>query len=149
MADEREFGGRRFMVDRDTTARAYQLAEGGGSETCVCNGCRNFRIARDRVFPADFLALLSDLGIDPRKDAEVVHYGANEPGMHMYDGWFHFLGTLAGNGASERVQLGDGFSVWLTDDYAPGLKSLAGQPSVQVSFWTESVPWMLDEPEPR
>jgi hypothetical protein len=51
-------------------------------------------VARARAFPAEFLSLLDQLGIDPCKDAEVYRNARLAPGRHDYGGWYHFIGTL-------------------------------------------------------
>jgi hypothetical protein len=142
------FGQWNYSVDRDATARAYGQTEKGGADTCDCAPCRNFRVARDNAFPAEFLALLDKLGVDPNKDGEVYHNGRIASGRHDYAGWFHFIGSLAETGDFSPVRLGDGFTAWMCDASAPRLASLAGLPVVQLEFHAESVPWLLDEPEP-
>jgi hypothetical protein len=88
------FGQWAFSTDRDATRLAYGRVERGGVDTCNCADCRNFRVARARAFPAEFLSLLDQLGIDPCKDAEVYRNARLAPGRHDYGGWYHFIGTL-------------------------------------------------------
>src|SRR5262245_30546210 len=113
------FGQWKYTADREATILAYGRTERGRADTCDCAGCRNFRVARAACFPARFLALLDELGIDPRKDAEVYHNGGGS-----YGGWYHFVGTLGETG--DWVDLGDGFSVWMCHAWAPRLPSLEG-----------------------
>lgn len=105
-------------------------------------------MARGNAFPAKFLALLDQLGVDSNKDGEVYHNGRIAPGRHDYAGWFHFIGNLSEPGDFSPVRLGDGFTVWMCYATAPRLASLTGLPAVQLEFHAESVPWLLDEPEP-
>jgi hypothetical protein len=141
------FGPWKYSVDREATSLAYGRAELGGADTCDCAGCRNFRVARAHAFPAEFLSLLDQLGIDPCKDAEVAHYARLAPGHHGYTGWYHFIGTLDETGEFPPVDLGGGFTVWMRHPSAPRLPSMKGVPAVQVDFHAEAVPWLLDEPE--
>jgi hypothetical protein len=141
------FGQCRYSVDREATTLAYGRAERGGADTCDCADCRNFRVARTRAFPAEFLSLLDQLGIDPCKDAEVYHNARLAPGRHDYGGWYHFIGTLHQTGEFPPVDLGGGFTVWMCGPAAPRLPSLEGVPAVQVEFHAQAVPWLLDEPE--
>jgi hypothetical protein len=141
------FGQWQYTADRDATILAYGRTERGGADTCDCVDCRNFRVARADAFPAEFLALLDKLGIDPRKDAEVYHNARLAPGRHDYGGWYHFVGSLDQTGDFPPVDLGDGFSVWMCHASAPRLPSLEGMQVVQVKFHAEAVPWLLDEPE--
>ena len=140
----------KYSVDRDATRLAYQQVDKGGVDTCDCDGCRNFRVARDRVFPPRFLALLDKLGIDPRKDGEIYRAGRSAPGHHVYGGWYHFIGTLDGEGDSSSIDLGPPeFKVWLCHATAPRLVSLKDKPAVQLEIYAQDVPWLLDEPEPE
>lgn len=49
------FGGWTYTCDRAATVRAYSQASTGGVDKCTCNGCRNFVLVRDEVFPAAFV----------------------------------------------------------------------------------------------
>ena len=142
-----DFGRWKYSVDRDATIRAYGQTDHGGADTCDCAGCRNFRLARAQVFPADFLALLDELGIDPLKDAEVYHVARRAAGGHVYGGWYHFVGTLEETGDFPSVCLGDDFRVWMSHASAPRLPSLKEKPVVQLEFDARPVPWLLDEEE--
>ena len=64
-------------------------------------------MARANAFPAEFLALLDQLGIDSHKDGEVYHNGRLAPGCHDYAGLFHFIGSLPETGDFSPVRLGD------------------------------------------
>jgi hypothetical protein len=142
------FGDWLYTCDRSATAVAYSRARDGGSNGCTCNGCRNFVVVRDRVFPAEFVKLLESLGIDPHKDGEVYHNGRLALGRHDYGGWFHFVGFLDHTGDFSVVDFGDGFTAWMCPKTAPELQSLKGQSLVQLEFHSTNVPWGLDEPEP-
>ena len=142
------FGQWTYTVDRAATVRAYAQAERGGAQTCGCVACRNFIAARAQIFPAAFVALLDELGIDPGKDAEVYHNGRVAPGRHAYAGWYHFVGTLDHTGDFPPVDLGGGFATFLCRALAPPLASLKDASLVQLEFQAKSVPWLLDEPEP-
>lgn len=128
---------------------AYSRVERGNAETCTCDGCRNFVVVRDRVFPADFVRLLDSLGIDPHKDGEVYRNGQVSSGRHDYGGWFHFVGTLDRTGNFPAVDFRDGFTAWMCHASAPALETLKGQALVQLEFHSTNVPWALAEPEPR
>lgn len=141
------FGEWRFTVDREATAAAYARAGLGGSDTCSCSSCRNFAVARERVYPPNFLALLASLGIDSCKDGEVYHNARLSPGRHHYGGWFHFVGSLDATGDFPAVPLAEGFAVWLCHRHAPALAALRGLSLVQLEFVAENVPWLLQEPE--
>jgi hypothetical protein len=142
-----DFDAWKYLADRDATVLAYAQTERGGADTCDCAGCRNFRAARADCFPPDFIALLGQLGIDPRKDGEVYHNARIAPGRHDYGGWYHFIGTLDDMGEFPFVELGPDFSVWMCPASAPRLASLEGKPVVQLEFHAGAVPWRLDEPE--
>ncbi|MBC8037637.1 MAG: hypothetical protein H7X89_10525 [Rhizobiales bacterium] len=104
-------------------------------------------MALPKVYPAPFLALLDELGIDPRKDGEVFHYNRNSPGQHSYGGWFHFVGTLDRTGDFPPVDLAEGFSALMCRASAPRLAPLENLSVVQLEFHAETLPWLLSEPE--
>ena len=141
------FGEWEYSPDHDATIVAYRRAKLGGADSCGCNGCRNFGAAREHVFPDAFLALLEQLGIDPRKDAEVYHCVRLGPGRHSYSGWFHFVGTLDKTGDFVHVDFGPDFKAWMCRATAPRLPTLKDKSVVQLEFDAEGVPWLLDEPE--
>jgi hypothetical protein len=143
------FGEWEFICDREATVAAYALAVEGGSDTCTCIWCRNFRVVRDRVYPTAFVEFLGSLGIDPRKDGEIYHNGEIEPGKHHYGGWFHFVGSLKKTGDFPMVEMEPRFKVWLSGKSAPELTSLKGLSLVQVEIQAEAVPWVLDEASPK
>jgi hypothetical protein len=143
-----DFGRWKYTVDRAATIEAYAAAERGGVDGCDCGNCRNFRLARQEAFPAAFVRLLDQLGIDPRKDAEVYYIGRDRPGRHRYGGWYHFVGTLHETGDFPLVELAPGFQVFLCRAASPRLASLKNSAAVQVEFIADAVPWLLDEPEP-
>lgn len=71
-----------FDCDRQATQQAYSSVKARGADTCICRGCRNFVLARDTLYPPQFLELLKSLGIDPLKDAEVYHIARLIPEVH-------------------------------------------------------------------
>jgi hypothetical protein len=144
-----EFGQWKFTVNRDETGLAYSKVESGGADSCICATCRNFSKARPHVFPVEFLALLEQLGIDPRKEVEVYPFNSSAPGFRDTSGWFHFVGTLNETGDFPPVDYGGGFTAWMCRAGAPRLPSLENLPAVQLEFRAELVPWLLDEPEPN
>jgi hypothetical protein len=143
-----KFGEWDFTCDRQATVDGYARQVAGGSDTCTCIWCRNFRLVRDQVYSAAFLAFLDSVGIDPKKDAEIYHNGEIEPGKHHYGGWFHFVGSLEKTGDFPVVEMETGFKVSLCGKCAPELSGLKGLALVQVEFQAEGVPWDLDEASP-
>jgi hypothetical protein len=136
-----------YTCDRKATFDAYAREERGGADTCTCTGCRNFVAVRARAFPRTFLEFLDSLGVDPHKDGEVYHYAQRAPGCHEYGGWFHFVGSLDRTGDFPAFDFGNGFTVSLSNSFAPAHGALQGQPLVEVTFNNPNVPWGLDEPE--
>ena len=141
------FGQWQYTCDRDATIAAYSRVAVGYTGSCNCNGCRNFVAARPKAFPPSFVALLSSLGVDPSKDAEIYHTARMSPGKHLYGGWFHFVGTLEVAGNFAPVQMEDGFTAWMCRSASACLAELKGLPLVQVEISATAVPWCLDEPE--
>jgi hypothetical protein len=137
-----------FSVDRGATIDAYARQPLGGSDSCQCNGCRNFAAARESAYPAEFRSLLESLGIDYRKDGEAGRTHRTAPHRHGYQGWFHFVGVLEKTGDFPTVPIANNFEVWLVTKSAPSLPSLHGLGLIELCFYSSAVPWVLPEDEP-
>ena len=142
------YGSWTFTVDRQATTAAYANEAAGGADTCDCAGCRNFRIARSEVFPVEFLKFLDELGVDFKKDGEVYEIARLDTGLHVYGGWYHFVGQLIETGDFPQEEYGPHFRAWLQRASAPMLPSLKDKDLVQVEFAADAVPWLLEEPDP-
>jgi len=146
-----------LRCDPETTRAGYARIEQGAPERCGCDHCLNFIARREQSYPPEVLDLLTRLGIDHRREAEVYHLARLPNGLHQYGGWFHFVGTFEGPGAWEADASGkrrprlvpvDGhFSLALRRDAQLAPEPLKDQPLVQLDFLVE-VPWILDRPEP-
>lgn len=151
-----------LQVDREATLQAYAATAAAGSDECKCAYCRNFAAAREQVYPAEFLALLTRLGIDYRKDAEVWEVSPDNSRMRFYSGLFHFIGSIVSSderGQPRKVALehtgttlaggeeliGGSFAFTFADRADLVHPSFEGYHVVQLEFAAE-VPWVLDEP---
>ena len=109
--------------------------------------CRNFAPQRDIAYPAWFLGLLEQLGVDPAKEADAYECGLIESGQLMYGGWFVFVGELlvAGENVEVRPEAPDFtmfFSRKLPQRFRPVLN---GEPLLAAEFTTH-LDWVLAEP---
>ena len=84
-----------FDVDLETTKTEYAKAGESGAESCTCGYCANYVAYREFVFPEEIKELLQSLGIDYRKEAEIVTYDILPSQMQHIEGWFHFKGTTS------------------------------------------------------
>lgn len=135
-----------FLVryDHDATVAAYREIAQGGANVCSCSGCDNFARLRSRVYPPEFLRILSVLGIDPSKENEAWQCGTDKTGLYVYGGWFHFVGEVAKAGPT--VNLG-GFEFGFAQGGAlPGHDTFAPGPVAAIDFVTR-LPWVSDLPE--
>ncbi len=109
-----------FEVDVKRTKEVYAKIDLGSPESCICSGCKNFSINREEIYPNEFKSLLNELGIDYKKESEVVHYCKLENGSHFYGGWFHFKGKiLSGVDSRQELNLNDNSlsMISMTDDF--------------------------------
>jgi hypothetical protein len=142
----------RWLIEYDAEATRHcysQLPTGTG---CSCDECRNFDAAAGRTFPPEFVALAHELGIDPVKPAELMHWVREPSGLMLTGGWFHFVGSVL-SGAS-LTSKPDGTGTIDLQPYA-GLElgvsnhtsllpdSFSNQPVVELQFQSR-VPWVLD-----
>lgn len=89
-----------LIVDKELTKQTYEKVEIGGVESCTCKDCKNFANNRENIYPQEIKELLTNLGIDYRKECEVWHYCKDELGKYCYSGWFHFKGSFKGKSLS-------------------------------------------------
>jgi hypothetical protein len=137
-----------YEVDVERTRIAYLAEAKGKADSCGCSDCQNFRAARDQIFSGGAGAFMSNLGIDIHKDGENYRLIETAPGLHKYEGWFHFVGSLKDVAKTDAVHIGDNISVFMCQAYAPHLRSLDGLPLVQVEFSASNVPWTVENCEP-
>jgi hypothetical protein len=155
---ELRIGDQLIRFDLDATLLAYSQLEQGDADRCTCTGCRNFALLREKVYPDTFRNLLGQLGIDPRKEGEAVHYGPRGD-LQSYGGSFYFVGevidegehlleirNLEGTGLTkitqERRVSNATFQYWFSKSF-PKPPELFGKPVAAVEFMTE-LPWVLD-----
>lgn len=131
----------------EATLRAYKDILVGGAERCECSGCRNFVKQRDFIFPEELLNLFRQLGINYQRAAEIYHMARIESGLHLYGGWYHFIGHILKQPIGP-AKLNEHFTVDFLVRGSLAAKSFGNQPLVQVEI-TAEVPWILKgEKEP-
>lgn len=147
-----EIGPYIITYDRVATMDCYAHIQRGDAERCGCKDCMNFILARNTVFPVEFLGYLSKFGIDYRKEAEVYHFGKNEKGNHSYGGIFYFIGMMQTKSDSESdadISLctdSQSFSFSVTNGRSLAQNEFDDRELVEITFKVE-VPWLLDESE--
>jgi len=155
---ELRIGDQLVRFDREATIAAYSAIAEGWAERCNCSGCRNFVAARGQAFPTEFRTVLCELGIDPLKEGEAVHYGPVEGDLHFYGGWFYLVGELIEVGERLRTiplpgsqfpirQLPgprDGFQYWFDSIFARP-PAVFGKTVVTVEFST-LLSWVPEDP---
>lgn len=98
---ELRIGDQLIRYDRALTVRAYEGMTGGGADECKCGFCQNFKWKRALAYPASFIILLEELGIDPNKEGEVYEIYTDEQGICTFGGWFFFTGQILETGQRE------------------------------------------------
>lgn len=140
-----------FEVDRTLTEQTYKDYSGG---TCGCNNCKNYVAYRNEIFSDEILKLFDDLGIDYRKEVEVVTYEKLPGGLHHISGWFHFKGQIL-TGKDYRVplpssghtfklsQISDNFSIGFTK--ASDLTFFKDETALVQLQFDSNIPWVIDK----
>jgi hypothetical protein len=142
-------------VDQSATRTVNSQRKNGEAEKCGCLYCRNYAAARKHI-PAEAIDLLDKLGIDPKLESHVSHCAEMGNRLHLYTGFFHFVGSLvAGADVKSRVKdgvkeftfepLSERFSFGFTADTQLLPDSFGGMQCVQLEFAVE-LPWVLEEP---
>ncbi len=151
------FGRWTVRAEPEKTRAAYTGVI-AASERCGCNICKNYEAARERVFGDQPRALLEPLGIDWRREIEILHTHRIARGRHAYQGWFHLFGAIESGRdacvprggdvfAVELEECGDTVSFGFTSQLRGVSTAWINAPLVQVEF-TAIVPWVLDIDEP-
>lgn len=130
--------------DVEATRAGYQTISQGGAESCNCAGCRNFLAQRDAAYPPEVLNLFNELGVNYKRDAEIYHTARLEPDVHLYGGWFHFVGNIVTQPTGPTTL--NNFTIDFIPNNALAIKAFENQPLVQIEI-TVKLPWVLSEPE--
>jgi hypothetical protein len=104
------------------------------------------------AYPAAAHQLFESIGIIPVREAETYELGKLESGLHLYGGFFHFVGVIEEGttdftGGNDLERLSDRFSLSFTLRTALVPPAFDKPPLVQIEFLTE-IPWVLAEAEP-
>jgi hypothetical protein len=153
------FGRWEIESDPEATRRGYAQISKGGPEQCRCEPCLNFIAARNQIYSADFLAMLTELGISADREVEVYHMCRLPSRLHLYGGWFYFVGKiLSGADAAKQIRenvwqpdlhtVTDRFSFGFTSRVQQVKQAFAEMPLVQLEFSAE-VPWLIDAKAPE
>ena len=156
MAERVRFGRWEVEVDRDKTIEAYSRIGVGSPESCGCLHCRNFASARIEAYPPQVREIFNKLGIDPAREAEIYYNGPLKNGLHLYGGWFHFVGrTFHGDDAHKQISENTGTldlediegrcQLGVTENVQLVPEEFVGLELVQLEFLAE-IPWVLEQP---
>lgn len=160
--DVRQVTFRQWLIESDTesTRLAYVAMKDVNTDPCVCETCQNFVAAKEQglVYPQEVLAFFTMVGIDVEQVTELLHYGQVEKGLHLYAGWFPFIGTVT-TGSDAKQQVGqdawhikleavdEHFSLGFTNQVDLVPESFRTQSTAQIEFQVQ-LPWLLKTPEP-
>lgn len=144
-------------VDVEATTAAYAQIQSGSPEVCGCLPCRNFSASRNRTFPDAIRSFLRLAAIPIDREAEIYHCGKVESGLHLYGGWFHFVGRIVSgadayvphDAQSWRFDLHDFSSIasaGVSSKTALVDPAFKDEAVLQLEFSVE-IPWVLHAPE--
>jgi hypothetical protein len=139
------------------TRRAYKGLTAGGADICACDGCRNFALQRERIFPDALRNFFDRSGIDYRREIEVAHICKLANGKHSYLGWFYCVGTIvssvsANNSAilynrAQYVRIDEDFIIALQPHASCKVGAFKDMSVIEIDFYVD-IPWTLDVLEP-
>ncbi len=153
----------RWLVRPDVrrTREAHSKLARSGAAECSCTGCENFEAVRPQLLAGPLGRILGQLGISPPWEVEVYEMGRSASGLHLYGGWFHFVGTIESGGdagrrvgagsrvrtAADHDSLSETLSVGFHTDVDLVREPFAGLPLVQLDIVAE-LPWVIAAEEP-
>lgn len=146
------------LSDPDLTREAYARIDCSGAESCGCEECFNFAVARHLVYNPDVLELFDWLGIDPLLEAEVVRGRCLGGGRHAYTARFYLVGRIESGPATPIARSGPslqashepaGDDVWVgfSADASEAPDAFRGLPVVCLEV-SVVAPWISNAPEP-
>lgn len=158
MLEIANFGNWRVKFDCEATRAAFSAVSQGAAESCGCEDCLNFAAARLQAYPPEVLAMFERLGIDFSKEAENWRVCREESGLHLYGGFFHFIGSIEDGkdaftwinqtGTLELEKTNSYFEYGFTSHVNLLPESFAGENIVQIEFQTR-IPWLIEAKEPE
>jgi hypothetical protein len=136
-----------LKYDDLATRAAYKKIRAGGPEACGCQHCNNFALARDRIYPQEVENFLNMVGIDFKKESEVIHLGRTGPSLHLYSGSFYFIGTAEFTpdincDSTAFVAVNKDFSWQFKNSQEPVNGAFGMQCLVEMEFMAK-VPWVI------
>ena len=157
MSDIANIGRWKIRFDREATRTAYSGVSLGSPESCGCEDCLNLAEVRLQAYPPEALTIFEQLGIDYTKEAETWRVYREESGLHIYNGFFHFVGSIESGkdvivytnqtGTYDFEKVGDYFEYGFTSNISLLPESFAGKEVVQLEFQTKA-PWVINATEP-
>lgn len=148
----------KIKFDREATLAAYSGVSLGSPESCGCEDCLNLVAARSQAYAPEAMAIFEQLGIDHTKEAETWRMCREESGLHLYGGFFHFIGSIESGkdavvfinqtGTFDLEKLGDYFEYGFTSNVHLLPESFAGKEIVQLEFQTRTA-WVIKTEEPE
>ena len=140
-------------VEYDANAtRAKYATVAGTIDNCTCGSCENYRGTRDAVYPSKFLALLSELGIDPKKETELTHYADDDSDRtygHPAHGHFAFVGRIVGTPLGIGHETKTPFDFWIGLGVHPTTSATYGENDsmVDLCFYVADIPQAMPQAE--
>ena len=151
-----------LLSDPVATRHAYASLEIGWPEFCGCVHCKNYIRGRAATYPEEALRLFETLGIDPRREQQVIPYRPRGRADYQYGGCFSFVGTLVSGPDFWKIEsdgrvssdpqafdaINDRFGIGFTTRLSRRPTVFQAQPVVQVEFLA-TVPWVLERRMPE
>jgi hypothetical protein len=129
-----------LTIDPEETSRILRNIKSDG-ETCSCLYCRNFVAARDKIFSEEFLCIMKETGIDPKKDMHTCHIVELDGGLHLYQIDYYFTGDIiSGPSVNKPVNSGS-FNITGNVSYR---KNEFPSPALVLECYLH-IPWVLNE----
>jgi len=129
----------RIWYDQTKNQEIYARIPTGSCEDCKCDGCKWFAENRENFYPKSFLNLLEKLGIDYRKEAELITYGDAAGENEPRGGLFHLLGHIE-SGDETLQYLDSNFCLDMNDDQSLLQDQFEGLATVKLEWSHPSTP---------
>ena len=153
MIIELDFGPHLLRCDPEATRRALDAVALAFPERCGCRDCLNFIAARERVYTSETVELLArplvQQGIAPGKEVEALRCHQLPNGLHRYEVWMHFAGTVLTAFDAAPFEVAEHVSCWCSRIATGPIERAFGDgPVAQVAFIAD-LPWLIGPPTPE
>ncbi len=148
-------------IDVEATRQAYKIISEGNADKCACDGCKNFALQKEHVYPPIVREFFNRAGIDYLSEIESARICKLTSGKHSYLGWFFCFGRIVSDTHSKQkttkrkhctnetqyVRVTDDFIISIRPQSSYKIDAFQGPSVLEIDYYVD-IPWVAQTPEP-